>query len=59
MVRHRAGKHGTHFRRGKGHLYTEAERKEFRERYGRRGDAIFGSVLHKVKMEQQAKKRHR
>ena len=54
--RHRGGKH---FRRGKGHLYTEAERKEFRERYGKRGDAVWGATINKVKLEQQAKKRHR
>jgi hypothetical protein len=50
--------HHTHFRHGKKHLYTEAEKKAFRERYGKRGDAVFGATIHKVKMEQ-AKKRKR
>ena len=51
---HRAGKH---FRRGKRHLYTEEQRKEFRERYGKRGDAVFGATIQKVKAEQAKRKR--
>ena len=51
---HRAGKH---FRRGKKHLYTEEQRKEFKERYGKRGDAVFGATINKVKQEQAKRKR--
>lgn len=58
MVRHKH-KRGIHYRKGKNALYTLEEKKEFRERYGKRGDRVFGATLHKVKAEQNAKRKHR
>ncbi|MEM3265224.1 MAG: hypothetical protein QXH07_04645 [Thermoplasmata archaeon] len=47
---------GTHFYRGAKHLYTKQEKEAFRKRYGKRGDAIFGATIHKVKLEQERKR---
>jgi uncharacterized protein (DUF2249 family) len=55
MAKHR----GKHYRRGKRHLYTEEQRKEFKERYGKRGDAVWGATINKVKQEQAAARKRR
>lgn len=41
-------------KKGEGHLYTEEEREDFRRRYGKRGDEVFGETLGKVAREQAA-----